>query len=239
MPSVNETVDYFDRKAGDLTRSSLVDKWSALEPLLGDLPPGRAIVECGAGTGLYTIPMARSGHTVRAVDLSASSLAELARSAAEAGLADRVATVHGDFRQVIGEMDPVDVVTFIKVLHHFPDQPAIAQALEAAWASLAPGGRIVLFEPNGLSPVWPVLFRLRGAEVWEAERNTLLMRAPFLGRVLRSLPGATVRQGYRYLVPGTVATRSALIDRLDRRLVAVPGLRGIACNLWFAAEKPR
>jgi SAM-dependent methyltransferase len=176
---------------------------------------------------------------MKAVDLSTSSLAELSDAAQRAGVGHLVECLAGDFRTVVPTItEPVDVVTFIKVLHHFPDHDAMRVAVEAAWEAPRPGGRIVLFEPNSTSPMWPVVFAIRGRKVWIAERNTFLIHARFFDCVFGRLRGAQVTGGWRYLVPGTVVTRSPPLDRLDRTLTGVPSLRALAANLWCVVEKP-
>lgn len=238
MPSADETERYFDENAEALRRGALVDKWVALAPLFEGVKHGATVVECGAGTGLYTIPLANAGYSMLAVDLSTSSLAELRDASDRAGVGDLVQCLPGDFRAVVPTLTtPPDVVTFIKVLHHFPDHDAMSEAVEAAWKTLRPGGRIVMFEPNGTSPMWPVVFTIRGRKVWNAERNTFLIRARFFDRLFRGLDKNKTARGYRYLIPGTLATRSPLLDRLDRALVSVPGLRALAANVWYVVEK--
>jgi SAM-dependent methyltransferase len=239
VPTTEETTQYFDAKSIELRRGNLIDKWSALAPLFEGVPSGSRVVECGAGTGLYTLPLARAGYRVTAIDLSHSSLEELQAAASAAGAADRVQCRTGDFSTVASELaGSADVVTFIKVLHHFPDRDAIREAAGVAWRALRDGGRIVVFEPNGSSPMWPVVLGLRGRRVWNAERNTFLIRRRFLDEVFSALPGARVRRGYRYLIPGTVATRAARLDELDRVITSRrSGVRAWSANLWYVVEK--
>jgi hypothetical protein len=74
--------------------------------------------------------------------------------------------------------------------------------------------------------------------VWQAERNTFLIHARFFDRVFGALPGARITRGWRYLVPGTIATRATALDQLDRKLVDIPGLRALSANVWYVVEKP-
>src|SRR4051794_12641507 len=238
MPSADETARYFDENAKSLRRTALIDKWVALAPLFEGIEAGSTVLECGAGTGLYTLPLAQAGYSMKAVDLSSSSLGELRDAADRAGVGGRVECLAGDFRTVVPSLPAaVDVVTFIKVLHHFPDHDAMREAVESAWAALRPGGRLVMFEPNGTSPMWPVVFAMRGRTFWRAERNTFLIRARFFDGLFGALRGGRVTRGYRYLIPGTIATRSTALDRLDRAFVTVPGLRALSANVWYVVEK--
>lgn len=91
-----------------------------------------------------------------------------------------------------------------------------------------------MFEPNGASPMWPVVYRLRGREEWAEERNLLLIRRKHL---VGSFPdSADITSGFRYLIPGTIATRWSALDSLDRSLVHTP-FKSIAGNVWVVAKK--
>ena len=222
-------MSYFDEHAHELRRDVLVDKWRSVAALFEGLGPSD-VVEVGAGTGLYTLPLVAAGHRVTAVDLSAASLDQLAADVVAAG---QLTTVVGDFLTV--DLPETDVVSFIKVLHHLPDRGSIAAAITKAWRLVRPGGRVVIFEPNGLSPVWPVVYRLRGVGRWEEEKNLRLIRYRFIADVLDGL-GATYTSGFRYLIPGTLTTRFPVLDRIDKQLVSSP-IGRVAGNVWFSAVK--
>ena len=63
LATLRQTRDYFDAHASDLDRDSLVDKWRAIDPMFQGVRSGGAVLECGAGTGLYTIPMLEARGT--------------------------------------------------------------------------------------------------------------------------------------------------------------------------------
>jgi len=223
---------YFDRHASELRRDRLVDKAVAVMPLFDGLAAGAHIVEAGAGTGLYTLPLAQAGFRVTAVDLSAASLDELKKAAEAAGIADRIDVVVGDIRDVV----PIDAdcVSFLKVLHHFESADAIGETLRAAWSGV---DRLVIFAPNGANPLWSARFRMQGREIAQAERNIRLIRARFFDEMLHALPGARVMRTYRYLIPGTIAVQSATLGRIDRALTRIPGLRAVALNLAYRVDR--
>src|SRR5260221_11208294 len=101
MPTADETARYFDENAEALRRGSLIDKWVALAPLFEGVAPGSTVVECGAGTGLYTLPLANSGYSMKAVDLSTSSLAELNYAAGRAAVGHLAEGRAGAFLPVV------------------------------------------------------------------------------------------------------------------------------------------
>lgn len=243
MPSVEETTRYFDAHADRLRADRLVDKNEALRELLFEkLPPASRVIEVGAGTGLYTSRLLADGHRVVAVDLSQSCLDQIHAGVKGTEAADRLETWTGDFLAAASSFDAAsfDAVTFIKVLHHFPDGQAIAAALVAAYDLLKPSGKLLIFEPNGSYPLWPPVLLARGYAHWLNERNVLLVRRRFLEGVLSSLPGARYSCRYRFVIPGGVIKRMPALAALDRRICNGdrPWLDRLAVNIAFEAIKP-
>ena len=62
---------------------------------VADLAPGRAL-DVGCGEGADAVWLAEHGWSVTALDVSEVALARVQEHAAEAGFADRVATLHHD-----------------------------------------------------------------------------------------------------------------------------------------------
>lgn len=100
-------------------------------------PPAR-VLDAGAGTGFLTLPLARQGHEVTALDLSERMLARLRDKATDEGLDPRI--VHGP----AGEPPegPFDAVVERHLLWQLPDPAAALRA----WRKAAPAGRLVLVE---------------------------------------------------------------------------------------------
>jgi SAM-dependent methyltransferase len=104
--------------------------------------PGR-ILELGAGSGRVTIPLARDGHEVVAVDQSRAMLARLrSRTESLPGAArSRVTVVDGElctFR-VPGPTFPLVIAAF-NVLEHLYTRGELAACLARVGEHLAPGG---------------------------------------------------------------------------------------------------
>nr|HEX4316836.1 methyltransferase domain-containing protein [Kofleriaceae bacterium] len=106
------------------------------------LAPGAQVLELGAGSGRVTIPLARDGFRVTAVDQSAAMLARLrARVAAlPAAVAARITVVEADLRtfRVSGRF-PLAIAAF-NVLEHLYTRSELAASLACTRAALAPGG---------------------------------------------------------------------------------------------------
>jgi SAM-dependent methyltransferase len=104
--------------------------------------PGR-VLELGAGSGRVTIPLARDGHTVVAVDQSKAMLARLrSRTESLPGSArSRITVVEGELCTftVGGPKFPLVIAAF-NVLEHLYTRGELAACLARVAAHLAPGG---------------------------------------------------------------------------------------------------
>lgn len=119
---------------------------SALPQLVADLRGGGRILDVHCGGGRWLIAMARRFEGVRGVgvELEADSVARARANVDAAGLAQRVSVLHG------GIPDPqdgnFDLVYYQYALHQVADPVA---SLRAAWAVVAPGGRLIVLD-------WPL-----------------------------------------------------------------------------------
>ncbi|WP_436791413.1 SAM-dependent methyltransferase [Yinghuangia sp. YIM S10712] len=121
--------------------------WSgAPNPLLVEtadaLTPGRAL-DLGCGEGGDAVWLARRGWQVTAVDIAAPALERTASHAAEAGVADRVATEQHDLAVTFpaGVFDLVSAQYF-----QSPFGLPRAEVLRKAARGLAPGGLLLVVE---------------------------------------------------------------------------------------------
>ena len=118
------------------------EKVVALLDLRGD----ETVVDYGAGTGMYTVPIAAAlpRGRVLAVDEHEELLSYIDAKLAAAGLpAGRVTKVQTTENRVPLEDGTADRVFLLNVLHHIWDEPA---ALGEILRLLAPGGRLVVVD---------------------------------------------------------------------------------------------
>ncbi len=108
-----------------------------------DARPGQRLLEIGCGEGGNLFNLRRLPATRFGVDFS-SAKARFARDASQAltAVADAARLPFGD--------EAFDIVLVRDVLHHVPDPGSV---VAEAGRVLAPGGRLVLIEPNGRSPL--------------------------------------------------------------------------------------
>jgi SAM-dependent methyltransferase len=105
---------------------------------LSGIPPGGRILEIGCGTGQATLPLARRGYGILAVEMGAH-LAAVAR--AKLAPYPRVAVHTGAFEEWPLEADAFDLAIAATAFHWI--DPAVAFPKTAA--ALRPGGAIALF----------------------------------------------------------------------------------------------
>lgn len=106
------------------------------------LPAGAQVIDLGAGFGMHSIPLARQGANVTAIDSSQKLLDELAKHSA--GLSIRV--VHDDllsFRQYVQGKAAV-ILCMGDTLTHLPEHTNVDYLIQEAADLLAPDGKLVL-----------------------------------------------------------------------------------------------
>lgn len=118
-----------------------LSNFGALLQLLGK-PPLR-VLDCGCGTGWTSLFLARAGHRVTGLDISADAIAIARQTASEAGIPG-VEFVAEDYES-FSPREAFDVVLFYDALHHAEDEVA---ALRVAYRALKKGGLLIAVEPG-------------------------------------------------------------------------------------------
>jgi ubiquinone/menaquinone biosynthesis C-methylase UbiE len=114
------------------------------------LAPDMTVADVGAGTGYFTLRLARRVAHVIATDVQPEMLATL-RS--RLGDIANVQLVQAGAHDAALPAACCDVVLMVDVYHELADPPAIVSGIARA---LRPGGRLVLVEYRGEDPAVPI-----------------------------------------------------------------------------------
>ena len=128
------------------------------------------ILEVACGMGGITLPLARLGARVRALDIDREDIARLVQRARELGL-DRNLTVAAEDAFTFQHDARYDVIVASEVLEHVLDPDAL---LANIVRHLEPGGLLIVTTPNGYGP-WELSNYVRPHHV--ARRWNWLRRA--------------------------------------------------------------
>ena len=162
------------------------DAWQMPEQVVAalEITPGAAVADIGAGTGYFTVRLARdtAARTVYAVDIEPAMVDYVRRRADEAGLRNVVGVVADPDSPNLPA--PVDLVLIVNTYHHVPERVAYFTALRK---HLAPGGRIAIIDPRKGAPGGgpPDEFRFTPEEISDELGRAdfeLLSRQDFLPR---------------------------------------------------------
>lgn len=116
------------------------------------LPPGASVADIGAGTGYFSVRLARAvpAGRVYAVDVAPTMVKHLEARAEREKLANLVA-LHGSADDP-GLPRPVDLVILVDTYHHISERETYFRKLRA---SLAGDGRLAIIDFRPDSPVGP------------------------------------------------------------------------------------
>ena len=107
------------------------------------LPSRGKILEIGAATGAYTVPLARRGYTITAVDFSPKLMEVCKKRVAEEGFEKKVTCLVADARDLTNiEKTDYDAVLLMGPLYHLVLEEDRKMALNEAFKRLKPVGMI-------------------------------------------------------------------------------------------------
>lgn len=202
-------------------------KWSHVEADLGSpafqrevsafvafagIPPNSRVLDFGCGRGLWSIALARLGHTVVSIDVSERSIEPLSCTG-PATLPGRVLPVVGT-PQVLGPSATAsfDAVICIDVLHHVEDIPGTINRMVSL---LRPGGVFASIEPNARFPFWRLMPWVIPGFDWAYEHGVVRCRKEFLVDTLRLAGGTDIHVAHWKLIPGHLSERFPILKNFE------------------------
>jgi 2-polyprenyl-3-methyl-5-hydroxy-6-metoxy-1,4-benzoquinol methylase len=189
------------------------------------------ILDVGAGMGKYTLPLARRGFAVEALDLSPVLLETLSKSGgAELGIATHCADLLQDQPALAGRYD---VVTGFFMLHHLID---IRAAFRQIHTLLRPGGRIAFLDVNPLCPLYYLQIFLTPSMRWSVEKGILNLTRRQVSHALTTAGFENLRLTNFGILPPPLRNRLGGAT-FERSFDALTPLRGFAAFQLIAAER--
>lgn len=129
-------------------------EWQMPERVIADLnlKPGQRIADIGAGTGYFSVRLARSAAKpmVYAVDIEDTMLNYLTKRAGEEGLTNVKTVLASPDNPKLPE--PMDAVLVVNTYHHIADRAAYFEKVRNA---LRPGGKLAIVDWKKGAPMGP------------------------------------------------------------------------------------
>ena len=151
-------------KMNDIISLGTHRSWRAKTMASIDIPKNGQILDVAAGTGDWTIALAKElgdkGH-VTGFDLSSEMLAVAREKVSEAGVSFWVTLTQGNAMELPYEDDTFDLVTIGFGLRNLPDAE---KGMQELYRVLKPGGQLVVLETSQpdnpvIKPFWKMYFK--------------------------------------------------------------------------------
>jgi len=176
------------------------------------IPANALILDFGCGRGLWSLALAKLGHTVVSIDVSERSIEPLA-CLGPIPLPGQIFPIIGT-QQALGSSATArfDAVICVDVLHHVEDIPRTINWLVSL---LRPGGIFASIEPNARFPLWRLMPWVIPGFNWAYEHGVIRCRKDYLSDALRNAGGTDVRVAHWKLIPGNLSERFAFLKRIE------------------------
>lgn len=196
----------------------------------GSAAPGRAILEIGCGTGMFTTALAASGAHVVAFDICWELLCQVPR--AQDG-SNGLHLFVGDVEHLPLPDASFDAVVGVSILHHLNLRPALAEIKRI----LKPVGRVVFSEPNMLNPQIFVQKHVPFIKRWlgDSPDETAFVRWPLAAELQRAGFGEVRVTPFDFLHPWTPEPIIPLVSRMGAVMESLPAVRELAGSLLITA----
>jgi len=110
-------------------RKNMGRRDTLLEKVINELKPGYTILDIGAGTGRWTIPLAKAAAKITAVDPSEAMLEILRCNAAESGVVNKIEIIQSTWEEA--EVGVFDITISFHAMYMSPDFAGFIRKMEA------------------------------------------------------------------------------------------------------------
>lgn len=201
--------------------------------------PGKEVLDYGAGTGQYSLFLARHGANVVGIDISPTAIEIATQRARKEGL-DNAAFRAMDAEHLEFEDHSFDVVCGAGILHHLHLPAAMAEVVRV----LKHDGKAIFREPMGHNPAINLFRRITPNLRSKGERPLRIGDLRLIEKYFHRADFAFFHLSSILLLPlAERAMAARLADALDRfdslLLKRVPGLAPLAWHVVMLLEGPR
>lgn len=202
----------------------------------------RVFLDYACGNGFRAIQAAQAGAQLAVgLDISDVSVVNAREAALAAGVAARCNFVQGDCEATELPADSVDTILCSGMLHHLDLQRAYPELHRI----LKPGGRILGVEAFGHNPVIQLYRDLTPHLRTDWEKKHILKQKDIDHALTHGFVHGEVRYWHLFALGAVPFRRTplfkpalAVLDAVDRAVLAVPGVRLMAWQVTFELIKP-
>lgn len=137
---------------------------------------GKSIIECGGGSGINSLLMAKRGAKVTIVDFSVKSLEYAKLIARQLKIKKKAKFKRADIYHLNSNKNVYDVAWNCGVIEHYSWNKAV-QLLKLMKGCVKPGGQVLVTIPNLLS--YEIIYRMlkegKGSEIFYSKRQLKMM----------------------------------------------------------------
>jgi ubiquinone/menaquinone biosynthesis C-methylase UbiE len=225
-----------NRKFYSITRSSV----SFIRDFITGNGKGKKVLDFCCGDGDFAIFLAESGADAYGVDISATSIDNAKRKAAQKGL-DNAHFFVMDAENMTFEDDFFDIITANGVLHHLDIDKAYKQIQRV----IKPDGKVICNEPLKYNPVFQLYRRItpKLRTEWETEhilkrKDIYLAKKYFKNSEMRffhffTLLAVPFRETKAF---GLVLS---LMESIDCLVLKIPGIKWLAWQVVYILSGPK
>ena len=203
------------------------------------------VLEIGAGTGSYTLPLLAKGCFIHATEISAKSLGWLKELAKAKGVLKRLTiekTSFEDPKNTAKHSSKFDKALMIAVIHHF-DPKKRKEIFQNIVTSLKKGGEVIAMEPNPFNPFYYCLyfyrwlFNKQGVNRWSTETGMLYTHVFNLRRLFARCELTEIEVKRYAFFPSAAGKYFPVLLAVNDFLVRIPILKEFCAFIWIKGKR--
>ena len=202
---------------------------------------GKKVLDFGCGSGHASTELARFAEHVTGIDISPEAIRLATEHARSLGFENRTKFLVMDAENLTFDAASFDVVSVRGVLHHMDLESALAQIHRV----LTPNGKAIFLEALANNPIIHA-YRKRTPHLRTAWETDHILRFEDDARMQKYFKTVEVRSFHLGVLAAVPLRKTpmfkpalAVLDRFDRLVLRVPGVRKLGWMACFVLSEPR